>query len=79
MWQEYRVKSLQTDQVTVGLASEIARMSEVNQSLGLGLGLGGGECSHQWQFHTYPYPTFAAGDRAACPYRSDFTCSLNDI
>lgn len=41
MWQEYRVKSLQTDQVTVGLASEIARMSEVNQSLGLGLGLGG--------------------------------------
>lgn len=59
MWQEYRVKSLQTDQVTVGLASEIARMSEVNQSLGLGLGLGGGSAvisGNSIRTHILPLP-----------------------
>lgn len=84
MWQqcreyrEYRVEFLQTDEVTVDLASEIAPMSEVNQSLGLGLGLGGSAFINS-NFIPCPYLTFAAGDRAACPYRSDFTCSLNDI
>lgn len=61
MWQqyrEYRVKFLQTDEVTVDLASEIAPMSEVNQSLGLGLGLGGSAFinSNSIRAHTLPSP-----------------------
>lgn len=52
------MKFLQTDEVTVDLASEIAPMSEVNQSLGLGLGLGGSAFinSNSIRAHTLPSP-----------------------